>query len=88
MSSALSAKISRRLLFTSSGLVAYPLFFGKILSNGQLVIRGELSNTINLTAHLVLGLNPNKNKRQDAFTFWSPDVFPRYAKHAILSRKW
>ena len=43
MSSALSAKIRRRLLFTSSGFVAYPLFFGKILSNGQLVIRGELS---------------------------------------------
>ena len=38
MSSALSAKMIRRLLFTSSGLVAYPLFFGKILSNGQLMV--------------------------------------------------
>ena len=39
MSSALSAKmIQRLLLFTSFGLVAHPLFFGKILSNGQLIV--------------------------------------------------
>ena len=31
------------------------------------VTRGELSNTINLTAYLVLGLNPNKNKRLDFY---------------------
>ena len=31
------------------------------------VARGELSNTINLTAYLVLGLNPNKNKRLDFY---------------------
>ena len=28
---------------------------------------GEISNTINLTAYLVLGLNPNKNKRQNFY---------------------
>ena len=31
------------------------------------VNRGELSNTINLTAYLVLGLNLNKNKRLDFY---------------------
>ena len=31
------------------------------------VNRGELSNTINLMAYLVVGLNPNKNKRQDFY---------------------
>ena len=65
MGSALSApKMIESLLFTSSGLVAHPLFFGKILSTGH---RGELSNTINLTAYLVLGFNPNKNKRLDFY---------------------
>ena len=38
MSSALSAKMIQRLLFTSSGLAAYPLSFGKILNNGQLLV--------------------------------------------------
>ena len=38
MSSALSAKMIRRLLFTLSGLLAYPLSFGKILSNEQLLV--------------------------------------------------
>ena len=37
MSSALSAKRIQRLLFTSSGLAEYPLSFGKILNNGQLI---------------------------------------------------
>ena len=38
MNSAPSAKMIQRLLFTSSGFVAYPLFSGKILSNGQLIV--------------------------------------------------
>ena len=38
MSGALDAKMIQRLLFTFSGLVTYPLFFGKILSNGQLIM--------------------------------------------------
>ena len=37
MSSALSTKRIPRLLFTSSGLAANPLSFGKILSDGQLI---------------------------------------------------
>ena len=67
MSSALSAKmIQRLLLFTSSGLVAHPLFFWQDFKQWA-VNRGELSNTINLTAYLVLGLNPNENKRLDFY---------------------
>ena len=69
MSSVPSIKMTRRLLFTSSGLVVYLLFFGKILSNGQLVNRGELSNTINSTAYLVLGLNPNKKQESRLLLF-------------------
>ena len=34
------------------------------------VNRGELSNTINLTAYLVLGLNLNKNKRLDFYMYF------------------
>ena len=67
MSSALSAKmIQRLLLFTSSVLVAHLLFFWQDFKQWA-VNRGELSNTINLTAYLVLGLNPNENKRLDFY---------------------
>ena len=69
MSSVPSIKMTRRLLFAFSGLVVYLLFFGKILSNGQLVNRGEVSNTINSTAYLVLGLNPNKKQESRLLLF-------------------
>ena len=58
----------QRLSIISFGLVTYQLFFfGNILIKQRAVNRGELSNTINLMADRVLGLNSKKNNRLDFY---------------------
>ena len=53
----------QRLSIISFGLVTYQLFFfGNILIKQRAVNRGELSNTINLMADRVLGLNSKKEQ--------------------------
>ena len=51
---------------TSFGLVTYQLFFGQDFKQ-RAVNRGGLSNTINLMADRVVGLNLNKNNGLDFY---------------------